>query len=267
MNLGKAPVEHCPAITASVGVVKASPEAQLRLLDLAALDTELGRLDHRRRSLPELAELAALNAQSGVTGDELVGAETELADLDTEQTRAERDVEQVRTRIERDRQRLDAGQVSSAKELESLQGEIQSLLRRQGDLEEVVLELMERRESLETRRDSLTKTRDELASSAAAVTARRDAALGEIDEQAAKASASRASLAAEESTELLALYDKLRQQHGGLGAAALRHGRCQGCNLSLNSSDLAVIRAAAPDEVLRCEECRRILVRTPESGV
>jgi uncharacterized protein len=247
--------------------VKASPEAQLRLLDLAALDTELGRLDHRRRSLPEIAELDRLTEQAAQAKDALVGADTELADLDGEQTRAERDVEQVRTRIDRDRQRMDAGQVSSAKELESLQGEIQSLARRQSDLEEVVLELMERRESLETRRDGLAKTGDELAAQTTEVAARRDAAVGEIDEQAGTASRQRSTLAAQEPADLLALYDKLRDQHAGLGAAALIRGRCQGCNLSLNNVDLAAIRAAAPDEVLRCEECRRILVRTPESGV
>jgi uncharacterized protein len=247
--------------------VKATPAAQLRLLDLAALDVELGRLDHRRRSLPEIAELDRLNGQAAQTADALVAAETELADLDSEQTRAERDVEQVRTRIERDRQRMDAGQVSSAKELESLQGEIQSLLRRQSDLEEVVLELMERRESLESSRDALVKSRDELAAEAAEVSARRDSGLGEIEELASKATASRSTIAGEEPADLLALYDKLRAQHGGLGAAALIRGRCQGCNLSLNSSDLSAIRAAAADEVLRCEECRRILVRTPESGV
>jgi uncharacterized protein len=247
--------------------VKASPEAQLRLLDLAALDTELGRLDHRRRSLPESSELDRLNGQAAQVADARVAAETELADLDGEQTRAERDVEQVRTRIDRDRQRMDAGQVSSAKELESLQGEIQSLLRRQSDLEEVVLELMERRESIEARRDGLVKTGDELAAQTAEVSARRDANLGEIGGEADKASASRSAMAAQEPADLLALYDKLREQHGGLGAAALIRGRCQGCNLSLNNVDLAAIRAAAPDEVLRCEECRRILVRTPESGV
>lgn len=247
--------------------MKASPEAQLRLLDLAELDTELGRLEHRRRSLPELAELDRLGGQAATTGDALVLADTELADLDSEQSRAERDVDQVRTRIDRDRERMDRGQVSSAKELESLQGEIQSLLRRQSDLEEVVLELMEKREAIETRRDELVKSRDELAEKIAEVTARRDAALGEIDEHAGKASASRASVAADVPGDLLTLYDKLRVQHGGLGAAALHRGRCQGCNLSLNSGDLAAIRAAAPDEVLRCEECRRILVRTPDSGL
>ena len=64
----------------------------------------------------------------------------------------------------------------------------------------------------------------------------------------------------------MALYEKMRAQHG-VGAAALRGGRCEGCHLSLNTVDLARIRAAPPDEVLRCEECRRILVRTAESGL
>jgi predicted nucleic acid-binding Zn-ribbon protein len=73
-------------------------------------------------------------------------------------------------------------------------------------------------------------------------------------------------VAAEEPADLLALYEKLRAQHG-VGAAALRGSRCQGCHLSLNTVDLNRIRAAAPDEVLRCEECRRILVRTPDSGL
>ena len=98
------------------------------------------------------------------------------------------------------------------------------------------------------------------------MTARRDAALAEIAEEAGKASDRRAEVAAGEPADLMALYEKLRAQHG-VGAAALRRGRCEGCHLSLNTVDLNRIRAAAPDEVLRCEECRRILVRTPESGL
>lgn len=260
-------MRHCPLGALTLGPVKASPEEQLRLLELADLDTELGRLASRRRSLPELAELDQLNARSAQTADGIVGADTELADLTVQQNRAERDVDQVRARIDRDRSRLDAGQVSSARELESLQSEVDSLLRRQSDLEEIVLELMEKREEIQGRRDQLDQTRQGLDGQVAAVTARRDAALAEIGELASKATSSRTAVAAQVPADLLALYDKLREQHGGLGAAALRRGRCQGCNLSLNAVDLAAIRAAAPDEVLRCEECRRILVRTPESGL
>ena len=249
-----------------MGPVKASPQIQLRLLELADLDAELGRLDHRRRGLPEVTELSRLEARVGELRDALVATETELGDLSREQNRAERDVDQVRTRIERDRARLDAGQVSAARELASLQSEIENLHRRQGDLEEVVLELMERRETLESHRDELTTERDGLGGEMAEVAARRDATFKEIDEQAAKASDQRASIAAEVPADLLGLYDQIRKSKG-VGAAMLRAGRCEGCHLSLNAADLNVIRASAPDEVVRCEECRRILVRTPESGL
>jgi uncharacterized protein len=175
-------------------------------------------------------------------------------------------VDQVRTRIERDRARLDAGQVSAARELASLQSEIESLHRRQGDLEEIVLDLMERREALVSRRDELAAERDSLADETATVAARRDAAVKEIDEQAGRASDERGGIAAEVPADLLKLYEQIRGVRG-VGAAALRAGRCEGCHLTLNTVDLNEIRVSAPDEVIRCEECRRILVRTPESGL
>ena len=250
----------------TLGCVKASPQTQLRLLELADLDAELARLDHRRRGLPEVAELARLEARAGELKDALVVTETELGDLSREQSRSERDVEQVRARIEKDRARLDAGQVSAARELASLQSEIENLHRRQGDLEEVVLELMERRETLESQRDEATAARDHLGDEIAEVAARRDAAFAEIDEQAAKALDQRGSVAADVAADLLALYDQIRKSKG-VGAAMLRAGRCEGCHLTVDAADLKMIRSAAPDEVVRCEECRRILVRTPESGL
>jgi predicted nucleic acid-binding Zn-ribbon protein len=246
--------------------VKASPQSQLRLLELADLDAELARLDHRRRSLPEVAELTRLEARASELKDEIVLTETELSDLAREQGRAERDVEQVRTRIDRDRARLDAGQVSAARELATLQSEIESLRRRQGDLEEIVLELMERREGLVSRRDGLTTERESLGTEMTEVAARRDATFTEIDEQAGKASEQRRGVAAEVPADLLKLYEQIRDARG-VGAAMLRAGRCEGCHLTLNTVDLNQIRTSAPDEVLRCEECRRILVRTPESGL
>jgi len=169
-------------------------------------------------------------------------------------------VDQVRSRIERDRARLDAGQVSSPRELENLQSEIVSLERRQGDLEEVVLEVMEKVEEVTRRRDAFGNEQAALAGQLEEIAARRDAAFAEIDERAGKARDGRAGIAAELPPDLLSLYDRLRAQHT-VGAAVLRNGRCEGCHLSLNTVDLARIRAAPPDEVLRCEECRRILVR------
>jgi uncharacterized protein len=247
--------------------VKASPDAQLRLLDLAEIDAELTRLEHRRRSLPEHEELTALEQRDRELRDELATLDAREGDLRREQAKAETDVEQVRTRIDRDRVRLEAGQVSSPRELENLQSEIESLNHRQSDLEEVVLDVMERREGAQSRQAAIAAERTEIAADAAAAQERRDAALAEIGEQAGKATDRRVAVVADEPADLIDLYERLRASHNGVGAAALRRGRCEGCHLSLNTVDLNDIRAAAPDEVLRCEECRRILVRTAESGL
>jgi predicted nucleic acid-binding Zn-ribbon protein len=250
-----------------VATVKASPEAQLRLLELADLDAELGRLEHRRRSLPEHAELSQLEQRDRELRDEIAALEAREGDLRREQSKADADVEQVRARIARDRSRLDAGQVNSPRELENLQSEIESLLRRQSDLEDVELDVMERLEAAQSRLKEAGAERAAVSTDLEAVTARRDVALAEIAGLSDVATERRAAVVAEEPADLIDLYERLRTQHGGVGAAALRRGQCQGCHLSLNTVDLNAIRAAAADDVLRCEECRRILVRTDESGL
>ncbi|HEX9064556.1 MAG TPA: C4-type zinc ribbon domain-containing protein [Streptosporangiaceae bacterium] len=247
--------------------MKASPEAQLRLLELADIDAELGRIEHRRRSLPEHAEVARLEARDGELRDTAAALTAQTSDLRREQAKAEADVEQVRSRITRDRQRLDSGQVNSPRELENLQSEVQSLLRRQSDLEEIVLDVMERSETTQASLEHATAERDQLGGDLAAVTAARDTAMAELEDQGNQAAARRASVSGDLPGDLVELYDKLRAQHGGVGAAALHQRRCQGCHLTLNTVDVNTIRAAPPDEVLRCEECRRILVRTPDSGL
>jgi predicted nucleic acid-binding Zn-ribbon protein len=247
--------------------VKAAAELQLRLLDLQAVDATLDRLAHRRRTLPELAELDRLTAESEQTRDMIAVAESTDRDLGREQTRLEGEVDMVRSRRQRDNERLDGGAVSSPRELEQLQSEVVSLHRRQDDLEETVLVVMEKREEVQRR---LTQHRADAARLAEAVqvtTARRDDALRAIDDEAEKAGTQRAELSAGLPADLLGLYEKIRSTAGGVGAAALRRGRCEGCHLQLTNADLAHIRDSPADEVLRCEECRRILVRTPESGL
>jgi predicted nucleic acid-binding Zn-ribbon protein len=247
--------------------LKATPDDQLRLLDVQALDSTLDRLAHRRRTLPELAQIEELQARHDRLGDDVVLATTEDGDLGREQAKVDADVEQVRARMQRDQQRLDAGQVGSPKELENLQSEIESLRRRQADLEDVELEVMERREAVRTRRDELVREREQVGLDLAAAEKRRDETWAEIDAEAEKSTAQRAEVAAAIPGELLALYEKVRAASAGVGAAALHRGQCQGCHLQLNTADLNRNRQADTDEVLRCEECRRILVRTVDSGL
>jgi predicted nucleic acid-binding Zn-ribbon protein len=246
--------------------VKAPADAQLRLLDLQELDSAIGRLAHRRRTLPELAAIEAAESRLAELRDAIVGAETELTDADREQRKVENDVDVVRTRMTRDQQRLDTGAVSHAKELESLRHELDSLAKRQGDLEDLVLEHMERREGVESRLGELRTEREKVTADLDAAAARRDEAFAEIDRDAAERRSEREQTAATIPEDLLALYEKVRAS-SGQGAAALHRGQCQGCHLTLPPTDLARFRAAPDDEVLRCEECRRILVRRPDSGL
>ena len=246
--------------------MKAEPAVQLRLLELQGLDAALARLEHRRRALPELAAIAAADTRLASLRDEVVRAETEVGDLDREQRRLDGDVEQVRQRSARDQQRMQAGGIP-AKELESLQHEVESLARRQSDLEDAELEVMERREEAESRAAALRSEVDTVTAEREAAVRARDAAWAEIDAEAAQHTGARGTLAGSLPDELVTLYEKVRAAAGGVGAAALRHRRCEGCRLELAGSELRAARAAAPDEVLRCDNCRRILIRTPESGL
>jgi predicted nucleic acid-binding Zn-ribbon protein len=224
-------------------------------------------LAHRHRTLPERAAVDELEGRLREVSDALIVARTLDSDLAREQKKAEADVDQVRARAERDQQRLDAGQVSSPRELENLQSEIASLDRRRSDLEDVVLEVMERREAAQSDITSLSAEAEKVASELSAATTRRDDLLAEIDTESASTVAAREQLAPRIPADLLALYERVRSSAGGVGAAALHRGRCEGCHLALNPADLARIRSAAAEEVLRCEECGRILVRTPDSGL
>jgi len=247
--------------------VRAAPTDQRRLLDVQALDTALDQLAHRRRTLPELAEIAAGEASVQSLRDEVVRARTDADDLDRDIRRFEADIDQVRRRAERDQQRMQSGAVGSPRELQSLQHEVASLARRQGELEDAELELMERREEVQVRLDAASQALDAGAAALADAVARRDVVFAEIDAATAERTAERATAAADIPGDLAALYEKIRASSGGIGAALLRARRCSGCRIELAGKDLAGIRAAAPDEVVRCEECRRILVRTEESGL
>jgi predicted nucleic acid-binding Zn-ribbon protein len=245
--------------------VKAQPEAQRRLLDLQAIDTVVAQLDHRRRTLPELAELSTQAREISSLEDERLRAQVAVDDVARDVARMEKDVEQVRVRADRDRARLDAG-TGPAKELEALQHELATLTRRQNELEDAELELMEQQEQAQGVLDGVDARLTETRATRGATEARRDDALGQIDKDREFRLAGRGPLVADLPADLIALYERVRESTG-MGAALLRAGRCEGCRLELSGSDLSKIKATAPDEVVRHEECGRILVRTNESGL
>lgn len=246
--------------------MKADPFVQARLLELQALDTRIQQIDHALTRLPEIAALA--EAQSTLQGvsDDVVRIETGLSDIRREVSRAEGDVQQVRDRATRDQARLDAGTGMTSRDLTALQRELESLARRQSDLEEVEIEAMERQETAEEQLTERTAEQARLQADVDRLREERDAAVAELDTERAEVLASRDSAVDGIDDPLLALYDRIRESSGGLAAAEFSHGRCGGCRLELNPVDVAAIEKAAVDEVVRCEECGRILVRTPAAA-
>jgi predicted nucleic acid-binding Zn-ribbon protein len=247
--------------------VKADPFAQLKLLDLQVVDSGLDRLEHQLKNLPEHAALAVLSERKTDVSSRLGQAETAVSDLEREQRKADADVEQVKTRRVRNQERIDSGTVGDPKQLQAMQHEIIALDKRISDLEDEELMVMERLESAQKEREDLTAELAEIDKGGSEQLASRDTAVADIGAQQEKGRTERAALAAEIPDDLLALYERLRGQLGGVGVGALYQKRCGGCQLNVGASDLARFATAPSDEVLRCEECNRILVRTDESGL
>lgn len=246
--------------------MNADHAAQLRLLDLQRVDTSLAQLAHRRRTLPELAALADREERASALAGDVVDAETRADDIAAQQRRLENEVDAVRARAVRDEQRMQSGGLP-AKEIESLQHEVATLARRQSSLEDELLEVMEQREEADAMLAQLTEQRTVVDAERAELVATRDRSFAEIDSAVEGMSSQRAVLAAEVPSDLLALYERAREHGGGVGAAMLKQRRCEGCRIELSGSELTAVRTAEPDEVVRCENCRRILIRTDESGL
>ncbi len=247
--------------------MQAAATAQSRLLELQSIDTTIARLEHRRRTLPELAQIAERQAVRRRQGDDLIAATTVVTDLELDLQKAESDLVPVRERLARDEQRVHGGTVTDGKQLNALLDEIAHLKHRINDLEDDEFEVMERLEAATGVRDQLTADRTAGEAELRDLVAARDSQFAELDAELSRHRAARDALADELPSELVGLYDRVRAKNGGTGAAALVQRRCSGCQLQVNAADLTRYRAAAPDEVLRCEECNRILVRTAESGL
>lgn len=247
--------------------IKASKDAQQLLLQVQELDSALLQLAHRRRTLPELGDLRRLAVEVEELDDALVAAETAVGDLESDQARAEADLEPVRERLARNQKRIADGAVADPKALSSMVDEVEHLKKRIGDLEDAELEVMEALEEATATRDRRRTEAAALAEREQALTASRDEQLAVIDAQVAQRRSVRDGLAPQLPENLLAAYTKIATSHSGVGAAELVQRRCTGCRLEVNAADLRAIAAAADDEVLRCEECGRILVRTDQSGL
>ena len=229
-----------------------------RLLDLQAIDSTIDRLTNRRAQLEVGEELrqartALEEADSGL-GEVRLGLDA----IGREQTRLQHEIDSMTQKAAAEEKRLYDGSVANAKELEALQHEVVNLKERRSRTEDLMLDQMERREDLEAR---AAQADNEVARARARVDEVGGLAVHElerIESELAAARVDREALVPEMDEELLELYEELRVQKKGIGAAALVDGICQACHEQLSAMELD--RLKREDGVRRCEYCRRILV-------
>ena len=241
------------------------PQVQSKLLDLAGVDAELTRITHRRGALPEQQEVERLEAERISRKDASGAVEIQIDDIDRDIRKLEGEVDAVRQREDRDRTLLQSGSVG-AKQLTELEHELGSLVRRQGLLEDELLEVMEQREALQADHDhagaQLSQAEEELIDAKR----RRDDAVADLDKAQERCAADRERLVGEFPADFLAVYEKQRSL-GGPGAALLQARRCGACRIEIDRGEISRIAATPADVVVRCPECNAIMVRTKESGL
>jgi predicted nucleic acid-binding Zn-ribbon protein len=243
------PTEPAPAPPARPGV---------GLLDLQELDLSIDRMTARVRQLEGQGDLRAARAELSQAEARLGEVRLAMEAIGLEQRRLEGDIEVLDRRIEAERRRLFDGSVANPKELQAIEAEIRNLEGRKGRAEDLLLEQMERWEGMESRLPAVTS---EEAHARQRLTEVGEGAAKELDglEHALAARrAERQSLLPAFDPELLELYEELRRQKQGVGAASLVDGVCQACHQKL--SPMYLDRMKRSEGVRRCEYCRRILV-------
>ena len=235
-----------------------SRDALLTLLQLQRVDSTIDRLQARLAHLPEQAALDALEAKAQELDAQIAERQAVFDDVSTRQRRLDFEVDTLVQKIRAESGRLYSVVVSNAKELQDISREVEALKRRKSVLEDNDLEVMEERDGVEKELEALTTERSSLAAEIERGRVARDEAAGETSRQLTAAETERQRWVPRVDPQLLKVYDTIRASKGGVGAAAMVDGTCQGCHMRLPAQEAERVRTAGG--LVRCDECQRILV-------
>ncbi len=231
-----------------------------RLLSLQEHDTALGRLRHRRATLPERGQLETRTSELRAQQSARVAVRARWDEVHSEERRLDDEARSIEVHAAEVDKRLYSGTISSPRELQAMQSDLEMLRRQLSDLEDQELEVMEQRETLDEQLAALDASIDSLETSSQELRDAIGAAEAEIDAEMAQETRMRAEAAAPLPDALLRDYERRRAQNRGAGAARLIGTTCQACHLTIPSTEAERIRRAAGSEVAYCDNCGAILV-------
>lgn len=231
------------------------------LLAVQDHDTHADQLDHKRRTLPERTALVETMAELAAVEQRVGEVEATRHELRRSQQRLEDDITSINDKAAQHDKTLYSGTIGNPRELQTLEDEIAALKRRVVQLEDQELELMEQIEPLDATLAELAAERARLDDRAAGLRGAIVEAEVSIDDELATVRSEREALVTDVEPGLLAEYQQLRPQGGGIAIARLVGGTCGGCHLSLSAVEVDRIKKLPPEEPAHCEECGRLLVR------
>lgn len=241
-------------------MIPASPPEQQKLLALQHLDTAIRQLEHRRAHLPEQQALDEHERTHRKVAGELSRTREELQQAERQQARLEQEINQVEARRKSEEGRMYSGSITSEREVEAIRNELSALKSRKYELEDALLDVMERVEELTKLRATLEQRDQELASATEGLRAARDEAATEIDEQLQQRRAEREQTLTGLDADLVRYYEDLRERKNGLAVTRLQGRTCDGCHLDLTPIEMEETRAQAQRGFTRCPQCDRLLV-------
>lgn len=223
-------------------------------------DAALDRLRHQHETLPERAAVAQGEERLATLQAEVAVAQGERDVVARREKSLDDEASSLRAKADEIERKMYSGEISSPKELQAMQAEVEQLRRHQSDLETEELELMEQREPLDAQLADLQSRAAaidaDLAAARMSLAAAEDAvkteARGELD--------ARQQVAARVDADLLAEYERCRALARGTGVARLVGNKCQGCHLAIPSTEAERIRRAPEDAIEHCDNCGAILV-------
>jgi predicted nucleic acid-binding Zn-ribbon protein len=230
------------------------------LLVVQERDTAIDRLRHRRATLPERAQLDARENTIRAQQTERAAVQARRDEVHAEERKLDDQARSVATHATEVDKKLYSGTVSSPRELQAMQADIEMLRRQQSELEDEELEIMEKREELDSQLGVMDAAIAESEHDAQRLRDVISAAEREIDAEMAQEDAARASAAAPVDEALIRDYEKRRVQNKGAGASRLVGATCQACHLTIPSTEAERIRRAEGREVAYCDNCGAILV-------
>ncbi|MFQ5834581.1 MAG: zinc ribbon domain-containing protein [bacterium] len=225
-------------------------------IKLQELDSEIAKNEQGKKKLSH--QIRRLEIQISELEKDLLSKQEELKEIKKKRRGEERRMDEVDLRLAKHEE--EKYKVKSQDEFTALEKEVSRVESEKREIEDLLLELMEKEEELtqflpsfkvkaEAEKNELDHEKRVLISN-----------LKKLTSKGEKFQDEREKLVLRLNPVLLEQYERLRQLKHGLAVVPIKDGICEGCNVKVPPSLIGRVKRGK--EIVYCENCNRILYNT-----